>query len=65
MTPAIEVLSVIGPAGRPPSTGIDCTSAVVNEPRIGGNSALTFCPLTATAAAELAAGTVYVSSIGK
>ena len=38
---------------------------MVNERRIGGNSAITFCPLIATAAAELAAGMVYVSSIGQ
>jgi hypothetical protein len=40
-------------------------TTTVQDPRIGGSSAILLCPTTANAAAELGAGTIYVSSIGK
>jgi hypothetical protein len=41
-------------------------STTVDDPRIGGASAILLaCPLTANAAAELGAGTIYLAAIGK
>jgi hypothetical protein len=40
-------------------------TTTISDPRIGGGSAILLCPMTANAAAELAAGGIYVSSIGK
>lgn len=40
-------------------------TTTVSDPRIGGGSAILLCPITASAAAEFAAGTIYPSSIGK
>lgn len=37
----------------------------VTDPRLSKSSFIGFCPLTATAAAELGVGTLYVSSQGK
>ena len=40
-------------------------STTVQDPRIGGDSALLLgCPMTANAAAELGSGTLYVASVG-
>jgi hypothetical protein len=39
-------------------------STVVNDPRLSSTSFIGFCPLSADAAAEIAAGGLYVSSQG-
>ena len=41
------------------------STTAVSDARLGSNSFIGFCPLTVNAAAEIGAGTLYVSSQGK
>jgi len=41
------------------------STTAVSDSRLGSNSFIGFCPLTANAAAEIGAGSLYVSSQGK
>lgn len=43
----------------------NAATTVITDPRLTGSSFIGFCPLTANAAAEIGAGTLYVSSRGK
>ncbi len=43
----------------------DAGSTAVSDPRVGGDTKITFTPTSAHAATEIGNGTMYVSSVGK